>query len=123
MDPDNLVLTYERFIKDTEIVKFKNGTYEEITSHADTRKVMFQSRAKPTWDSVLTNLPEEVDGLTQKLVRLYDVDRDIFGFQTVSANEKLNVKQILSQPPIWNGEDLSSSDILKLCDEMIDMVT
>ena len=44
MDPDNLVLTYERFIKDTEIVKFKNGTYEEITSHADTRKVMFQSR-------------------------------------------------------------------------------
>ena len=56
-------------------------------------------------------------------MRLYDVNRDNFGFQTVSANETLNVKQILSQPPIWNGEDLSSSDILKLCDEMIDMVT
>ena len=66
MDPDNLVLTYERFIKDTEIVKFKNGTYEEITSHADTRKVMFQSRAKPTWDSVLTNLPEEVEEVKER---------------------------------------------------------
>lgn len=122
MDYDDIVLTYDMFTKETEYVKFMTGSYQEVITHADSRTLMFQARAKPTWKSSLENLPRTVKGLTQKLVRLYDCNRDIFGFVKEKVEVDLTVRDILNTPPVWQGEELTSLNVFDLCDQMINLV-
>ena len=123
---ERLELASNYFIKNSELVELKTGSYEEITTHADQRTVLFKVKAKDTWSSIplISTLKKGfVPGLKQKLVRLYDCQREAFTFQNTRVGNRLNVSQVLRSQPIWDGRDLTSMDVLDLCDQFIDQVT
>ena len=122
---DRLKLACDFFVKNDELVNFTEGTYEEITTHADTRSLLFKSAAHDNWKStpLLSAIPKKnVKGLKQKLVRLYDCNREAYAFQNTDVGNTLNVEEILKSQPVWHGQELSSLDVLDICDKFVNEV-
>ena len=120
---DRLKLACDFFIKNDELVNLTEGTYEELTRHADSRSLLFKSAAHCSWESKpLYPTVKTVRGLQQKLVRLYDCNREAYAFQNTDIDNTLDIKAIMNSKPVWNGNELTSSDVLKICDEFVDVV-
>ena len=121
---ERLKLISDHFFLNRDTVEFVDGSYQEVTAHADSRSILFKAKAKNTWKSKpLSSVVKKVQGLTQKLTRLYDCNRDIYTFQNTSESYYINVKKALSAPPVWKGNELTPSEIMDLCDALIDTVT
>lgn len=116
----------DRVIKHKSNVCLKDDTYRGITDYADTNPGVFKF-AKPkraAWKSkeLVTSKRTHVTGFSQKLDRLYDTEEDAFFFSYEKEYKRLEIDKILKGEKLWNGEDLSTEDVFKLCDQFVDRV-
>lgn len=107
-------------------VEIIDGSYSEITSHADSRRILFKCwKPTKTWKSrkLVDECGTFVDGFEQCLTRLYDTEEDAFLFSYQKTDKKLNVEEVLAGDSIWNKrDDLTIDEVYKICDDLIDKV-
>ena len=125
MDPRAAILA--NFVESNEIVQFKDGTYEEITSFADKRNLLFKFEKNPEseWKSIpLQSKKEIVTGFIQSFGRMYDAEEEVYAFLTLKDEHDLDVGEVLSRPcELWDGQsDLTQLEVIHIINMVIDKV-
>lgn len=117
----------DKVIRHTSNVILKDDSYRGIMDYADTRTGVFKF-GKPktaTWTSksLLDKLNRtSVKGFSQNLKRFYDTEEDAFLFGYEKTTKNINIKETLDGPKVWNGEDMSTEEMLSICDRLIEQV-
>lgn len=116
-----------RLRKYDEIVKFDTITYEELTSHVDTRNVLlkFQETNKSWTSKSLVSVQETVNGFEQNFLRIYDTEEDVYIFQKTPENKPIKVENVLKGDVLWEGDPdtITGELVLKWCDLLVETVS